>query len=131
MYTGSCMGQSLNHIEVLERMLLPCVGNQRSVQCVGAVVLWFDDMAVFLRSALRYGKQGRGGFLYQQSVEPAITMCSHEEAQWLMQAIGVGWQRLPTACVICWRICASTDYTRSPCHQNVPGDDFDASHTPA
>jgi len=89
------MGQSLNHIDVLEPMLLPCVANQSSVQCVGAVALWFDDAAVVLRSALRYGKQGRGGFLDQQSADPTVTLCSHEEAQWLMQAIGVGWQRLP------------------------------------
>lgn len=90
------MGQSLTHIDVLEPMLLPCVGNQRSVQCVGAVVIWFDDTAVVLRSALRYGKQGLGAFLDQQSVEPSVTLCSREEAQWLMQAIGVGWQRLPS-----------------------------------
>lgn len=95
MNTGSFMGESLNHIDVLESMLLPCVANQQPVQCVGAVVLWFDDAAVVLRSALRYGKQGLGTFLHKQSVEPAVTFCSHEEAQWLIQAIGVGWHRLP------------------------------------
>ena len=89
------MGQSHNHIDVLEPMLVPCVAIQPPVQCVGAVVLWFDVAAVVLRSALRYGKQGLGTFLDQQSVEPAVTLCSHEEAQWLMQAIGEGWHRLP------------------------------------
>lgn len=92
----SIIGQTLNHIKVHEPMSLFGAG-QKPLQCFGAVSLWFDHKAVVLRSPRRYSKPGLGDLLNgeQPCSEPAVTLCSHEEAQWLMQAIGIGWQNLP------------------------------------
>jgi hypothetical protein len=94
---NSVIGQTLNHIKVHEPMSLIGTG-QKPQQCFGALTLWFDHAAVVLRSPRRYNKPGLGDLLNCEqpcSSEPAITLCSHEEAEWLMQAIGIGWQKLP------------------------------------
>jgi len=92
---NTVIGQTLNHIKVHEPMSLSGVG-QKPLQCFGALILWFDHHAVVLRSPWRYSKSGLGELLKSEPrSEPAVTLCSHEEALWLMQAIGIGWQKLP------------------------------------
>jgi hypothetical protein len=93
---NSVIGQTLNHIKVHEPMNLFCAG-QKPQQCFGALSLWFDHNAMVLRSPRRYSKPGLGDLLNSEPPrgEPAVTLCSHEEAEWLMQAIGIGWQNLP------------------------------------
>lgn len=93
---NSVIGQTLNHIKVHESMSLFGAG-QKPQQCFGALSLCFDHTAVVLRSPRRYSKPGLGEMLIGEPLlgEPAVTLCSHEEAQWLMQAIGIGWQKLP------------------------------------
>jgi hypothetical protein len=104
---NSVIGQTLNHIKVHEPMSLPGVG-QKPLQCFGALILWFDHHAVVLRSPWRYSKPGLGELLKSEPrSEPAVTLCSHEEALWLMEAIGIGWQKLPE----CGRLVIGTHST--------------------
>lgn len=104
----SIIGQTLNHIKVHEPMSLFGAA-QEPPQCFGAVSLWFDHTAVVLRSSRRYSKPGLGELLNGELPrgEPAVTLCSHEEALWLMQAIGMGWQKLPK----CGRLVMDADST--------------------
>lgn len=88
---NSAIGQTLNLIKAYENMRL--FGAVTELQeCFSAISLWFDSTAVVLRSALRGGKPGLDTVLTGQPVdEPTVTQCSHEEAAWLMQAVGTDW----------------------------------------
>jgi hypothetical protein len=106
---GGVVGQSVQRIAVHQPMWLP----QTGVQCYGAVTLWFDASALVLRSPLRYGKPRLAQALRPSSFgRPAATLCSHEEAHWLMQAIGPAWCDKPKE----WRrltaICANASALR-------------------
>jgi hypothetical protein len=59
--------------------------------------LFFDSSAVVLRSKLRHGRPSlREAVMKERSGVPAVTLCSHEEGEWLMQATGTSWRAIPT-----------------------------------
>lgn len=99
---SSLVSQNLQRVEVLQPQHVSSGGagdqlHAGKLACYGAVALFFDRSAVVLRSKLRHGRPSlreamgneRSGFL-------ALTLCSHEEGQWLMQATGTSWRPVPT-----------------------------------
>lgn len=99
---SSLIGQTLRRVRVLQpmRLVVPVdAGNQAPVgtlDCYGAVALIFGSSAVVLRSQLRHGRPAlRAALRNERSGWAVVTTCSHEEAQWLMQAIGTPWRAVP------------------------------------
>lgn len=68
-----------------------------ALECYGAVAVFFDSSVVVLRSKLRHGRPSlREAMGNERSGFSALTLCSHEEGQWLMQATGTSWRPVPT-----------------------------------
>lgn len=99
---SSLIDQKLKRVEVLQaqRVSSGRANDQLhagKLECYGAVALFFDSSAVMLRSQLRHGRTSlREALVNEPSGLSAVTLCSHEEGQWLMQATGTSWRAVPT-----------------------------------
>lgn len=66
------------------------------LQCFGAVDIWTEDHAIVLRSQLRYSRPSLSSVSAgSPSNDATVTICSHEEADFLSGALGPCWEAKP------------------------------------
>ena len=63
------------------------------LQCSGAVDIWTEDHAIVLRSQLRYSRPSLSSVsVGRPSNDATVTICSHEEADFLSSWLGPSWE---------------------------------------
>lgn len=67
-----------------------------TLQSFGAVDIWTADHAIVLRSTWRYSKPRLSTVVSEHlSTSALVTLCSHEQANWLSSRLGPRWEPKP------------------------------------
>jgi hypothetical protein len=86
------IGKTVKHVMVHDPKPMYLDGDT-VLQSFGAVDIWTEDCAVVLRSTLRYSQPRLSTVSEGQlSTDATVTVCSHEEADWLSGRLGPSWE---------------------------------------
>ena len=86
------IGAKVRHVMVHDVTAM-YLADRSVLQCSGAVDIWTEDRAIVLRSQLRYSRPPLSSVSAgSPSNDATVTICSHEEADFLSGGLGSRWE---------------------------------------